>query len=500
MSILLCKRWRTSVFTSFACTLCLLVALSLPAFASAAHTNLVQISSDPFTNSTSQHRTEVEPDTYAFGSTIVATFQSGRFFDGGSSDIGWATSKDAGKTWKHGFLPGITVYAGGPYDRVSDPTVAYDAAHHLWQISTLAFNVTPPFADAILISRSPDGLTWDNPVAVQAEASGTGFDKNWNVCDATATSPFYGHCYVEWDDSGVILMSTSTDGGLTWGSPQTIPGQNFFAIGGQPLVQPTGKVIVPISAFGGSFSGVVAFTSSDGGASWSSAVPVAPMFTFFESASIRDGGGLTSAEIDGSGKVYVVWQDCRFEPNCNINIGSANDIVMSTSTDGITWSSVQRIPLDPVGSNINHIIPGIGVDKHTSGNTAHLALTFYYFTDAACHTFNCQFDVGFASSTNGGASWSAKTQLAGPMNLTWLADTNQGFMVGDYISTSIVGDDAFPAFAVASPPSGGHLNEAMFSVQDVNLKIVGGSLTSKGDAVTVSGTPRPVKAFSRTAR
>src|SRR5947209_16527168 len=229
MDLLSRKRWRTSVFTSFACTLCLLIALSLPVFASAAHTNLVQISSDPFTNSTSQHRTEVEPDTYAFGSTIVATFQSGRFFDGGSSDIGWATSKDAGKTWKHGFLPDITVYAGGPYDRVSDPTVAYDAAHHVWQISTLAFNVTPPFADAILISRSPDGLAWDNPVVVQAEAAGTGFDKNWNVCDATASSPFYGYCYVEWDDNVHILMNTSTDGVFTLEDPQTIPSQNFLS-------------------------------------------------------------------------------------------------------------------------------------------------------------------------------------------------------------------------------------------------------------------------------
>ena len=36
---------------------------------------LRQLSSDPFTNSTSQHRTEVEPDSYAFGSTIVTTFQ-----------------------------------------------------------------------------------------------------------------------------------------------------------------------------------------------------------------------------------------------------------------------------------------------------------------------------------------------------------------------------------------------------------------------------------------
>src|SRR5947199_3101861 len=122
MNLLSCKRWHTGVFTSFACTLCLLVALSFPAFASAAHTNPVQISSDPFTNSTSQHRTEVEPDTFAFGSTIVAALQVGRFFDGGASDIGWATSTDGGTTWSNGLLSGITKFQGsGPYDRFSDP-------------------------------------------------------------------------------------------------------------------------------------------------------------------------------------------------------------------------------------------------------------------------------------------------------------------------------------------------------------------------------------------
>src|SRR5205085_10992068 len=52
----------------------------------------LQISSDPYTNSDSQHLTEVEPDTYSYGSTVVAVFQTGRFRDGGSSNIGWATS------------------------------------------------------------------------------------------------------------------------------------------------------------------------------------------------------------------------------------------------------------------------------------------------------------------------------------------------------------------------------------------------------------------------
>src|SRR5207249_10031728 len=91
---------------------------------------LRELSSDPFTNSTSQHRTEVEPDTFVFGSTIVTTFQVGRFFGGGASDIGWATSTDGGASWSKGFLPGITkLQDAGSYDRVSAPTVASDASH-----------------------------------------------------------------------------------------------------------------------------------------------------------------------------------------------------------------------------------------------------------------------------------------------------------------------------------------------------------------------------------
>src|SRR5947207_6622585 len=55
---------------------------------------LVKLSSDPFTNASSQHATEVEPDTFAFGPTIVSAFQVGRIHDGGGADIGFATSSD----------------------------------------------------------------------------------------------------------------------------------------------------------------------------------------------------------------------------------------------------------------------------------------------------------------------------------------------------------------------------------------------------------------------
>src|SRR5205085_2456674 len=194
-------------------------------------------------------------------------------------------------------------------------------------------------------------------------------DKDWLVCDDTSTSAYYGHCYVEWDinsSGNLVQMSTSSDGGATWSAGQATQ-DNVSGLGGQPLVQPNGTVIVP---FLSSNSSIAAFTSTNGGASWSSSVTIASQ-TDHQVATIRT-EPLPSAEIDGAGKAYVVWQDCRFESGCN-----ANDIVMSTSTDGKTWSAVQRIPADAVDSSVDHFIPGLAVDPSTSGGTAHLALTFY---------------------------------------------------------------------------------------------------------------------------
>jgi hypothetical protein len=138
---------------------------------------------------------------------------------------------------------------------------------------------------------------------------------------------------------------------------------------------------------------------------------------------------------------------------------------MSTSADGSTWATPARIPIDGTSSGADHFIPGLGIDPATSGGTAHVGLTYYFYPTAACGTSPaCQLEAGFISSENGGQSWTAPTTLTIPMSLTWLPNTFAGVMVGDYISTVYANGKARPIFALANAPSSGaQFEEAIYT-------------------------------------
>jgi hypothetical protein len=388
-----------------------------------------------------QHATIAEPDTFSWGNVVVTAFQAGRFRDGGAVNTGWATSRDAGRTWRSGLLPALTVASrpAGRWRRASDPVVAYDAAHGAWLIASLAFSASD--ASAVVVSRSSDGLSWSAPVTVVEAPSRPDLvlDKEWIVCDSGASSPHRGSCYVAYSDFRTVRLEfqASRDGGLTWEPPVATPDdagrasmRGRWAPAPQPVVQPDGDLIVPYY----DETRVASARSADGGRSFSPSVPVAPT-TFKPTPDLR-APPLPSAEVDRAGTVYVVWPDCRARPSCGFD-----DLVLSSSADGIAWSPARRIPIASRSSRSDFVIPGLAVDRSRTGR---LAVAYYVFRSAAL------LDVGFISSSNGGRSWSPPRRLnAQTMRLDWIAQAG-GAMVGDYISTSFAGGRAVAAFPVAT--------------------------------------------------
>jgi hypothetical protein len=408
-----------------------------------------RISTDLRRDGTAQHATQAEPDSFAWGTRVVATFQVGRYTDGGAQNIGFAVSSDAGRTWRSGLLPSLTVYSrpAGRFVRASDPVVAYDDVRGLWLISTLGIGANDT---AILVSSSSDGLHWNAPVTAVRKPNGPDngiqLDKEWIACDNAVASPWHGRCYVSYSDIETLRLVTqrSSDGGQTWSAPVGSPDnagrrgiRGPAAPGPQPVVLPNGTLVIPIND-----DEIAAVRSTDGGASFSPAIRVAPL-SFGPSPGLR-AAALPVAEVGADGTIVLAWPDCRFRAGCG-----ANDIVISRSRDGLSWTPPAAVPL---GAG-NHVIPGLAADRSRPGR-----LALAYYTDSAR-----RLAVGFVSSIDGGATWTRPARLSPErMSFNRIARAG-GVMVGDYISTSFAGGRAVPVFTLAQSPRGGLFRQATYA-------------------------------------
>jgi hypothetical protein len=412
-----------------------------------------QLSRDPYANPESQHATEVEPDSYAFGSTVVGIFQVGRIREGGAANNGFATSRDAGRTWRSGLLPGLTPSSRpqGPWARVSDPVIGYDALHGVWLASSLAISAGE---SALVFNRSTNGINWSGPItATRSVARELQLDKQWFACDNWTSSPFRGRCYLAYSDFRTLRISiqTSTDGGQTWSAPVGTPdnaGRRAMQDGSpgvQPVVRPNGDVLVLYW----DADQMSSIRSTDGGASFSRtafvALADAPAGLSFRAFA------LPVAEVDAAGAVYFVWSDCRLHSDC-----SGTDLILARSADGVTWSAPLRIPTGISRSGAHDVLPGLAADPQRAGR---LALAYYRLQPLG------GIDAFFVRSNDGGARWTAPRRLnTETMTRQWIAQTTLGPMLGDYISTSFADGTPVAVLALASRP-GTRLDEAIYGVR-----------------------------------
>jgi hypothetical protein len=317
--------------------------------------------------------------------------------------------------------------------------VAYDAVHGFWLVASLAIHQG---GGHIFISRSTDGATWSAPVDVVA---GPVLDKEWVACDNWPASPHRGRCYLLYsdDDRNIVVSQSSDDGGATW-SPQ-VKASNIL-VGALPVIQPDGDLVVTAGDYKGEEAlqgDIVALRSADGGATFQRVT-----ISSFKSADNDPmrAIALPSFDVDANGMLYAAWHDCRFRTACQ-----ANDIVLSTSADGLAWTPPTRVT-----SNLPALITGLAADPAQPG---HLAVVSGVFRSGV------GLGMQLTHSRDGGRHGTAPQRLdAQAIPMGWLAHASGGLMVGDYFSVAYVGDRVVPVYALAAAPlKSGRLQQAIFA-------------------------------------
>ena len=202
--------------------------------------------------SAAQHETQVEPDSFSSGRTIVTAFQIGplRQRRRGADRLGDLDGR--GPTWRSGILPGLLDgrAGAGPLRAVERPGRGVRRTHGVWLIATLGL-VDDEIA--LLVSRSPDGAAL---VAAGRRCRAPGESLRQGVARlrqrrgqpvqrAAATSP-------TWRRSAAgSRCGARVDGGpdvVSAGRPGSIAGLGRFVNGAFPVMRPDGRLVVAVTA------------------------------------------------------------------------------------------------------------------------------------------------------------------------------------------------------------------------------------------------------------
>jgi hypothetical protein len=230
-----------------------------------------------------------------------------------------------------------------------------------------------------------------------------------------------------------------------------------------PVLRPDGTLVIPYIVFGGPQDQVSAVVSQDGGETFAAPLKISSL-AFEDEPDLRS-EAMPSVDVDAAGKLYLVWSDARFREDSGVN-----DVVFTTSSDGLRWTAPTRLPLPPsaAGVGVNYVLPAVAVAPGSSGRKAKLAVAVYSERlRNGCAVFlpGCtkQVDAWLVRSSNGGRTWGRPKLLsAEPMPLTWLADTTRGAMLGDYISVSWAGSKPWAVLPLATRSEFG-FSEAIFA-------------------------------------
>jgi hypothetical protein len=270
--------------------------------------------------------------------------------------LGFHLSSDGGSTWKVTCMAAI-VTRQGLFEPADEPSVGYDRKGAAY-IAGLYFDGEGQDHGLVAVQKSADGTHWNNPVVALRDSGQTFPFETGFAVDTNAGSPRVNSLYVSgvlWSDRGYdnqVLVSHSTDGGITWKQVAADSVRKYPAIDRS-----------------------------------------------------------TRIAVGKDGTVYLTWMRC-VGTNTEICGENVAHMMFSKSTDGGNkWSPPQRMTTVTVNGALPNTgqrvynYPVIGVDNSSGPYAGNLYVTMYTWTGT-------HLRVQVIRSSDGGTTWSKPVHLA----------------------------------------------------------------------------------------
>ena len=386
---------------------------------------------------------------------------------------GWGYTTDAGIMWT---FPGVL--ENGVFR--SDPVSSSDETGNFFYLS-LQSNVQQSFFCDDLWRSTNGGQSW---VEQSPDRGGGGGDKQWFTIDKT-NGPGHGFQYQSDDgincSGGGVQFQRSTNGGVTWQSPITIPGGPVY---GTLDVDTNGNLF--IGGEGNTFYCVRSSNAQFGGQT--------P--TFDRTTPVNMGGDLSSGGINPGGldgMLFLAIDRSGGPTNNNIYMlasvlpsgRSTTDVMFARSTDGgLTFSTPVRVNDDANFQAHWHWFGTFAVAPN-----GRLDAVWYDNRN----TGNDNSQLFYSYSTDTGLTWSPNIAVSAAFN------PHEGYpnqsKIGDYItivSDNTGGNVAYSATFNFNPTRGQHEEDVYY----VRVFPSGGGATP---TPTVTATPSPTATRTPTA-
>ncbi len=386
-------------------------------------------------------------------------------------------SHDGGRTWENKML-------GKPFPdwaASNDPSVGFDMTGRGF-LCYGGFNTTTRENGVFIAVTEDEGVTWQPHIPVilhrGTQTRDSVFEDKYYVwLDNSATSPYFKHAYIPWkrvtdaDSATQIVLSKSTDGGLSWSVPvpvsaratgtseDTTFGQSFpLAVTG-----PNGEVYV-VWNYGPKHS--IGFSkSTDGGATFSTPKLIQTYKPLGTPLRLNEGvrhtlKGRVRVEsyptlvcdiTNGSrrGALYLCWA-----------ADSLPDVYFSRSNDGgDTWSTPMHVHSNPAN---DQFWPWLSIDQ-TTGDLAVMYL------DSRDDIANLAIHCYVSYSNDGGTTWIDRRVSDFQSDVRKNPFQGQNF-AGDYSGNAFHGGIIYPSwFDTRNAGADNRDNDVYTAIVDISI-------------------------------